>query len=267
MKTKAFLSALCLLSVLCFSCQNAGKAPNESQAFSDSTKTDEADKDTTLNSQHSALNSNSIDARTFGLLGNVAQVVTTTYEATKSGNRFIRGNKVKNPLDTIAFNKLGLVTLDPYGNKYHYDDEGHFQKGLADYTRMKRNDDGRIDTYDHQQDEDDANCHHHQFIYDAQGRIAKLEMGFYESTYNYTFTYDADNLWPATMSIEGVDEGDVYQETTRYRYTQFDEQGNWTERELHVQCLEAEEDPSDGKLINKKQYGLQKIETRTISYY
>ena len=265
MKTKTFLSAICLLSILCFSCQNASKAPNESQASVDSTKTEEADKDTIVNSQQSTYSN--VDARTFGLLGNVAQVVTTTYEATKSGNRFIRGNKVKNPLDTIAFNKLGLVTHDPFGNEYHYDDEGHFQKGLADYTRMERNADGRIANYDHQEDDEDANCHHHKFIYDAQGRVAKLEMGFYESTCTYTFTFEGDNLWPTTMSIDSMDEGNVYQETTRYRYTQFDKQGNWTERELNVQCLEAEEDPSDGELINKKQYGLQKIETRTISYY
>lgn len=262
------LSGMMILLSMSASCHKGNQPASTEQATPKAEQSEPNIQVSTRNAQPQSTSSyNDTDARAFGLLGHVEKVITTTYDATLNGNRLIRGNKSDQKDSPIAFNAQGLVTADPFFNTYEYDEQGKFKRGLADYTTMERDANGRVASYDHQQDDEDADCHHHTFTYDEQGRLVKVGMGFYETTYDYAFTYEGNNLWPATEAIDGMDEGQIYKETTRFRYTRFDDHGNWIEREMRISCMEAEENDLDGSLTNKKEYKLNKIQTRDIKYY
>ena len=202
----------------------------------------------------------------FGLLGRVQKVVTTTYTATDTGSeRLQKGEAVEGSETTVSFDADGRVTEDPFGGVYVYDADGKFVKGARRMSIMKRDDQDRVVNYQTKQDDEDDAMFRNDYSYDTSGRLVKVNQVFWESTDQFTFVYDGDEIYPSKRLFDSYDEGFHTVSETTYHYTQFDDHGNWTERELRYQGSETE-DGADGTSPVTHFNGVM-IEQRTISYY
>ena len=199
----------------------------------------------------------------FGLLGPVKAVVTTTYNATEgTDGTLVRGEAVEGSQATVSFDADGRVTEDPFGGIYVYDDNGKFIKGAHSMSIMKRDDQQRVVNYQTKQDDEDDAMFRNDYTYDLQGRLTKVNQVFWESTETSTFVYDGDEIYPKKRLFDCYDEGFHQTSETTYHYTQFDEQGTWTEREVRYSGSDTEE----GTNVYNRWKGAM-IEQRTISYY
>ena len=100
-----------------------------------------------------------------------------------------------------------------------------------------------------------------EFTYDEQGRLKKIERTFWESSQEEEFFYEGDNPYPVRRRYQSSEEGMEAESETEYRYTKFDEQGNWTEREMRYRG-----DTTEGGETTTRWRGAM-LERRTISYY
>ena len=171
------------------------------------------------------------DIRAFGLAGDVSEVYLTSAEEPERLE--------------LSFDKAGRVTVDRYGSKYEYDADGNFIKGRTDSTTFTRDAQGRIDIYDNTPDDfetlDYENYLQMKFKYDDMGRVVTEELGGWEWYYEFKFSYDKDNVYPAGMKYDGGSEGTEWKGEAKYEYKSFDQKGNWTERTVNLTETESEE--------------------------
>ena len=207
------------------------------------------------------------DVRTFGLKGNVGKVITTPYFATPGEDGLVQGEKMDGSESEMAFDWQGRVLRDLYGNVYVYDEAGNFIKGEEDYQKMKRDGQGRIVFYESMRDEEDDACFKQEFTYDAQGRVCKMELALWEGSYTDEFVYQGDNVYPDKIINNGSEQGENIKMTTQYRYLDFDEQGNWLKREVHVTVVTTEEVAEGDAVPEPTTEEIYTIEEREIKYY
>jgi hypothetical protein len=207
-----------------------------------------------------------VDIFGFGLLGHVKEVVTTSFTAYEDGKgALVKQAEIEGSRATISFDAEGRVTEDPYGGIYVYDAEGNFVKGASAMSIMKRDDQQRVVNYQTKQDDEDDAMFRNDYTYDPQGRLVKVNQVFWESTETSTFVYDGDEIYPKKRLFDNYDEGLHVTSETTYRYTQFDDHGNWTQRELRYKGTEAEEDGFNNNDVTHWDGAM--IEERSISYY
>ena len=133
---------------------------------------------------------------------------------------------------------------------------------------MTRDENGRVETYDHMRDDEDAEGYHIEFAYDDRGRLIELAIQFWEWSNNYQYTYEEDHVYPDREAFEFREYENVTQRTSDFRYTKFDDHGNWTEREVHVVTIDiVEPDAEDAQPQVGEPATTYEVETRTITYY
>ena len=212
-------------------------------------------------------NEGSVDIRTFGLYGNVEKVMTTPYFATPGDNGLVQGERMDGSESEMSFDRQGRVLLDLYGNVYVYDDAGNFVKGAEDYQKMTRDEQGRIILYDSQRDDEDDTCFHMEFTYDDLGRVSKMNLGLWEGSYTDELFYQGNTVYPEKIVNNGSEQGESITMTTQYRYLEFDDQGNWLKREVHVTTVTTEEVGDDVTAPEPTTEDIYTIEVREIKYY
>lgn len=198
------------------------------------------------------------DVRSFGLLGNVKDVTVTVSEISSEGDV----TTWEDSTQYMKFDGNGRVLKDRYDNLYQYDDQGNFIFGLTEKSKMKRDGNGRIVFYENRMDEEDDMGFTMNFEYDENDRIAKVTTVGWESTFEQTFTYNDDHVYPDRVNLESEDEGDHYSTVMTYTYKQFDSNGNWTEREINTVSKHTIEDEPEVETNEFKS-----IEKRVIRYY
>ena len=265
-KTSFFLSTIfALTTVLTMSSCKQNSKTADAEGANDSTAV--ADSTTVAEDNNPNTDYNTTDARAFGLKGYVAKVVTTTYMANQEGGKLVKIEQSNRSDSLMTFDDKGRVTLDAYANPYVYDADGKFIKGRSKESKMTRDKEGRIISYINRESNNHWEGYEYTFEYDKQGRINTIEWGGWEEGESYGLTYKDDQLYPSSMHIDGQACADIYKTDIRYKYTKFDEQGNWTERELYydimqtTEAYEGNENPS--KDYSKEYY----IQERTITYY
>lgn len=245
------------------SCQKS-KKPTDGATPADSTTT----AATLTDEESSVPDYDTTDAVAFGLKGYVKQVITTHYEATPRGEKLLRGKPLGGYADSLmTFNEHGLVTCDSYANPYTYDVSGNFTAGRSKTTKMTRDKKGRITKYDHQiQGEGHWNSYNYQFEYDTVGRIQEVGYVGWEEIFGYKFIFENDeDLWPIKETMEGQACADLFQSETLYRYLKFDDEGNWTEREVWTTEKQGVENgDEEPEMTATNSYTVEK---REITYY
>ena len=201
------------------------------------------------------------DRLAFGVTGPVAEVMTNTYEATPSHDALVKGDLLEDRISHMVFDDEGRVVEDWFGNLYVYDAEGNFTRGLDEYTRMKRNAQGRIIEYQNVHDNEDDMSFTYKFTYDSKGRINHVTIQLWEGIFDETISYQGDNIYPDKIISQGDEEGDKYLTTTSYKYTRTDNHGNWTEREVHIHSVTTSVDDSNEEISDS-----YTIEVREIKY-
>lgn len=228
---------------------------NETQTTAEATDNAAADKALTP-----------IDIQAFGFKGPVKEAVFSSFSvADETADVLVAEDEIDNEgvVEKYCFDKTGRITADPWGGVYVYDADGNFTKGVTTKSKMQRDDKGRVSNYSQANDEEDDAMFHNTFTYDAQGRLVRVERSYWEMTIEEKFTYEGDNPYPARREFLKNDEGTTVESTTDYRYTKFDDQGNWTERELRIAGSETEEGEED----YSTRWSNAMLERRTISYY
>lgn len=206
------------------------------------------------------------DVRAMGLLGPVCEVTIHEYDAYQEDDKLVKGDEIENNRSQMKFNAKGLVTLDLWGGEYTYDANGKFVKGVSTKSKMRRDDKGRVVFYSQRNDDEDDAMFQNEFTYDNQGRIIKIDRQFWETTAHETFIYEGDNIYPSKRILKCFDEGTVIDSETEYKYTKFDDHGNWTECELSYRTTEGEEAGED-ELTNVTHTKGNAIQVRNIKYY
>ncbi|MBQ9637345.1 MAG: hypothetical protein IJV36_05565 [Prevotella sp.] len=264
MKTK--FPILCLMATLLVACsrskpQQASKEDNAVEAKTDSSQTE----------QTQSVVYDPTDALSRGLKGKPQIATTEVYSTYESNGQLEEGNR-QHVYETM-FDERGHLTFDEWGNNYGYDADGNFYRGNHTYTRIQRGEGQRITKYiDEDTDfgEDNAT---YTFTYDRQGRLIRLKKNGSMSNFDLRRQYKGANLYPSSEILEDDGEGGYAGKTTiNYRYSHFDEQGNWTER-IAVRSTEttdyANEDYADSLHTEPRKKISEDIiiEKRTIQYY
>ena len=197
------------------------------------------------------------DRRTFGLVGNVKEVHRSVSDLSEEnkGAPIIKDHM-------MTFDEQGRVTLDFYENAYVYDTKGNFIKGDKEYTKMERDENGRIKYYETRLDDEDPDCYRYTYKYDAKGRPTMINLQLWEGEYTDKLSYTDDNIYPDKIVTEGGEQGEDYTIVTTYEYKAFDKYGNWTERECLTESRIISE--GDDSITQESTYTLEK---RVIMYY
>ena len=197
------------------------------------------------------------DRRTFGLIGNVKEVQISI---TDNSEDIVDDPILEDQL--MTFDEKGRITRDINDCEYVYDAQGNFIKGAKEYTKMERDEKGRIKCYETRLDDEDPDCYRYTYRYDTKGRPTTIELLLWEGLYTNTFTYSGDNVYPDKLAIEGDEEGDHYSIVVTYEYKSFDEQGNWTERVCNTETRITSLGDTD-----ITQESMSTLEQREIIYY
>lgn len=262
-KSSIIITLAALLLTTVTGCQKQNKATTDS---SDSTAVSTA-QSATEEPAEGASEYDCAEALSFGFVGDVKQVITRHYEATPSGDKLVRSSQQADSYNDsiITFNKKGQVTIDPYANPYVYDDEGKFVKGRSKASKVKINDEKLVVSYENRESNNHWEGYEYQFTYDESSRMKKVTYAGWEEVFSYSYTYDGDKRYPATMLMDGQACADLYKSTTKYRYTRFDDLGNWLEREAWTteeQGVDSGEENPEMEITKK-----YTIEVREITYY
>lgn len=205
------------------------------------------------------------DLSSFGFTGPVQESFCNVYEAEDIDADVLTKGEPADAGDSeqgYSFTPDGRVTADPYGGVYSYDAEGRFKSGVSENTVMRRDGFGRVIYYLQQNGEEDDARYENKFSYDDLGRLVKVERTFWESLAVEEFYYEGDNTYPSERLYRRDEEGTVVESTTKYRYTKFDDQGNWTEREERYRGTTAEGDET-----SRTSWRGAHVVERQIAYY
>ena len=256
---KTFLSivqiaAVAILSTAC----SGGKQPQAEAVTSDSAEVSEPEQ------QPDQPVVTSVDVLSFGFKGPVHESVITNYSVKDEDADVLEKDEPASSDDAengFMFTSDGKVSADCYGGLYYYNHKGEFVKGVSTgKTVMKRDDEGRVVYYSNKSGNDDDAMFTNKFSYDEKGRIVKVVQTFWEWEVTETFTYEGDNIYPATRSYKKTEEGEDIESETKFVYTKFDEVGNWTERERHYRGYTIEGRERTG-------WRGASIDVRAITYY
>lgn len=207
--------------------------------------------------------STALDVRSFGFLGPVKESFCNRYEVKDLGADTLERAEPSNGADDeagYAFTEEGRVSGDAYGGIYYYNAKGKFVKGITNKSVMKRDEKGRVVYYSQKDDPDDDAMFTNEFTYDEKGRIVKVVATYWEWTITQEFTYEGDHIYPTTRKFYRQEEDMESESETTYRYTKFDELGNWTEREMRYRGSTKE-----GSEVTR--WRGANIEERQIQYY
>lgn len=244
-------------ALMCVACMGIQKPQREAKA------------DTTTVSREIVTNedkqpvSTALDVKSFGFIGPVKESFCIRYEVNNMDDDVLEKGEMSNNANDEAgysFSEAGRVTGDAYGGVYSYDQTGKFVKGVTAKSVMKRDGQGRVVFYQQKDDDEDDAMFTIEYTYDAKDRIVKVEQSFWEWNVTETFTYEGDNIYPATRRYKRNEIEMSSESETTYRYTKFDEVGNWIEREMTYRGSTREE----GETIRWRGAN---IEERRISYY
>ena len=207
------------------------------------------------------------DARTFGLTGDVKEVLSSVVTLPDAPDE---ESWVGEEEPVLAFDEQGRVTLDGYGNVYEYNADGSYAGPYSDYVKVTRDASGRLASFDNteipEEDFDDFDVMSYcrvTYEYDAQGRVATETYSGWEWGTTTTYTYDGNKLWPAKATTNSYDEGYNENSVITYEYLDFDARGNWTKREATVVTESYEEGAEDEKETSTQ----VKQEIRSLSYW
>jgi hypothetical protein len=210
-----------------------------------------------------------VDALSIGLNGRVQSVSCLRYTTYESNGELKDGDLYSQY--EINFDNLGHLTTDEWGNKYGYDAEGKYYRGNHTYTTVVRDKSGRIVKYSDMEEKKDNESQFVQtFRYDKNGRITAIEYGGgLAAVWTEKRQYNSGNIYPSKRMLAVCFEGGGAEETTEtFRYTNFDEHNNWTERLCMVSTKEIEEEPTDSFMPSQpKITEAIHVEKRIIVYY
>lgn len=206
------------------------------------------------------------DLTAFGLKGHVKKVVTNYYAAHPKGDKLVSDSLLEGSEDQVmTFAENGLVTRDAFDNPYVYDKDGKFIEGRSKVSKMKRDAKKRIVSYENRESQNHWEGYNYEFKYDAAGRIASYNYVGWEEIFEYTYTFDGDNLYPSSQAMDGQATADLFKYETLFRYTRLDDKGNWLERECWENRQEGIDDSSDNPTMESTK--VYRIEKREITYY
>ena len=215
---------------------------------------------------------NPTDGRTFGVVGPVQEIrlskaLLSTTSTEEQGDPWLEDNTLE-----MTFDQYGRVTLDGLGGcKYYYDENGNFIKGFSDKTVMVRDDKGRIINYVNTNIEgidDYSKINFDEYIaksfeYDDLGRVIKATYSGWEWETVYTYEYFGGNVYPTKATYESTAESLVIKGTVTYTYKEYDQYGNWTERQVVWEEETRDCGGAGDPEISKDEY----LERRVIKYY
>jgi uncharacterized protein YgiM (DUF1202 family) len=102
------------------------------------------------------------------------------------------------------------------------------------------------------------------FTYDNKHRLVEVRQPEYGFGVTETYTYKGRNTYPSQTVLEYYDEIGLQTNTFTYSDYEFDKNGNWTERSVRQQMMEAEYEPEEKTTQGEtKTYS----ESRTITYF
>lgn len=171
------------------------------------------------------------DAQAFGLNGHVRQAVTQGFVTYEEDGELKEGGLYYS--NTIIFDAYGHILQDEWGNEYAYDAEGNYYRGNHTYTTITRDKSGRLLKYiDEEPNIDSEENQVLTFSYDKKGRISTVMQGGWTGHWSEQREYQNENKYPSKTEMTSDSEGEdgEYRTVISYRYSNFDDEGNWTER-------------------------------------
>ena len=261
MRKNLFFLAVIMLLLTMTACNKQKKTGGDEEAKGDSVATAVTDTVKPAEVEYTKT-----DLTAFGLVGHVKKVVTLSYAAHPQGDKLVSdGPQEGSDNQLMTFGEDGVVTLDAFGNPYVYDKDGKFVEGRSKVSKMERDAKNRIVSYENRESQNHWEGYNYEFTYDEAGRIVKYNYVGWEEIFEYTYTFDGDNLYPSSQLMEGQATADLFKYETFYRYTRFDDEGNWLEREVWENQQEGVEDGSDNPSMESTK--VYRIEKREITYY
>ena len=269
MKMRSFLCLTVCMALCLTGCKTNQIQQTESSAAPETetvTQAPEAEPAPAENSKY-----NPTDARTFGLVGPVQEVrlskaLLSTTSTEEQGDPWLEKDELE-----MTFDENGRVTLDGLaGCKYVYDENGNFIKGFSDKTELKRDDNGRIVSYvnTNVEGQDYSNINFDEYLsktfdYDELGRVVKATYSGWEWMTDYAYEYFGGNVYPTKATYESTAESLVIKGTVTYTYKEYDQYGNWTERQVVWEEETRDCGGAGDPEISKNEY----LERRVITYY
>lgn len=203
-------------------------------------------------------------ALAYGLYGNVKEVRMSLCKLTDvdpAEDPWVESDKLE-----YAFDRFGRITTDVQGNLFKYDDNGNISMLLYGNTAVKEiilDNKGRIESFLKQDGLNDRDMESRAFTYDALGRPLTEVSGYWEAGHQDSLVYEGDKIYPVKCITSGAAEAESYEYVTEYRYTKFDEQGNWTERYITTNGYEMIANDESTRTETHS----ENLERRVITYY
>ena len=202
------------------------------------------------------------DAQMYGLKGHVYTIKVSTYAAGQTEAGYFESYPISTNVLDVSFNKNGQVTRDHQGNTYRYDKDGTFRSGNHDYTKVKRDKEGRIVSYDDSQEIDDEGNYVDSYSYDSKGRVIAVSHSGWSENYEIVYTYDKEGRLVKESTTGTYEGGGEFERIREFQYEKFDDEGNWTERYVICNSIEKDEDDAESSTSQEVVY-----EKRDIKYF
>ena len=202
------------------------------------------------------------DPQMYALKGNVHNVTIEPHNVGEWSGDYHATNSKGVGKTEMSFNKHGQILKDHLGNVYLYAENGDFKKGNNGYTKVERDKSNRVILYNDSKEEDDEANFQVHFNYNGQGNIVKIEYSGWTEAFTVTYNYNTEGQLLSKKTEGTYEGGGAYTIECKYRYKEFDEQGNWKERvvtQTSTNVEESEEEPSTTEDIY--------IDIQTIRYY
>lgn len=202
------------------------------------------------------------DPQMYALKGAVHHVKIEPHNVGEWNGEYHATSSKGNGFTELFFNKYGQILKDHMENVYQYSRNGDFKKGNNNYTKVERDKSGRIILYNDSKEEDDESNYKVQFIYNKSGNLAKVEYAGWTEVFTVIYSYSDDGYLMKKETKGTYEGGGAYTIEHKYRYKEYDEQGNWKERVVTETSTSVEED-GENPIVNEEIY----IELQTIDYY
>ena len=266
---RTILIATFVVGICISACKTNSSNSDAAQAPADSSEVKAVEETPVPVAENTKYNPN--DARTYGVVGPVQEVrlskaLLSTTSTEEQGDPWLEKDELE-----MTFDENGRVTLDGLaGCKYVYDENGNFIKGFSDKTELKRDDNGRIVSYvnTNVEGQDYSNINFDEYLsktfdYDELGRVVKATYSGWEWMTDYAYEYFGGNVYPTKATYESTAESLVIKGTVTYTYKEYDQYGNWTERQVVWEEETRDCGGAGDPEISKNEY----LERRVIKYY
>lgn len=211
------------------------------------------------------------DVRTYGMTGAVKEVQLSSMdpELEEEGE----DPWLEESMLEFSFDENGRVTEDDYGNRFEYDDQGNV---ISEFKELTRDEKGRIvkvvnNILDDEgefldEDLDVFDYCEIEYTYDEKGRVVTEDYSGWEWGNVYTYEYEGDAFYPCKATFKGYNEGFNEEGTVTFKYLSFDDQGNWTSRDLTRVSNSYEEPWEEGQEPEIETTEHTTRQFRTITY-